>query len=85
MVARRGSRGWIVLTKDQRLAIQTPRDCGLTRQPRASLRTYAGNLRGVDIAAAFLAALPDMLRIVRSRSGPFVAKVSRAGHVALGQ
>ena len=43
----------------------------------------AGNLRGNEIAAAFVAALPRIFRILRSRPGPFVARVSQAGHVAI--
>ena len=43
----------------------------------------AGNLRGREIAAVLLAALLRMYRILYSRPGPFVARVSQSGHVTI--
>jgi hypothetical protein len=41
----------------------------------------AGNLRGIEIAAAFLAALPRICSVLHSLPGPFVARVSPSGRV----
>ena len=42
----------------------------------------AGNLRGSEIAAVFVKALPRICKILASRSGPFVARITRAGEIA---
>jgi hypothetical protein len=42
----------------------------------------AGNLRGSEIAAVFIKALPRICKILASRSGPFVARITKAGEVA---
>lgn len=43
----------------------------------------AGNLRGSEIAAVFLTALPRIYRILHSRPGPFLARVSQSGHITI--
>jgi hypothetical protein len=43
----------------------------------------AGNLRGNEDRAVFLAALPRMHRILYSRPDAFVARVSQSGHVTI--
>ena len=76
-----GERGWVVLTKDQRLRYR-PLEIGALRASSARVFVLtAGNLRGGEIAAVFLAALPLICRILRSRPGPFVVRVSRSGRV----
>jgi predicted nuclease of predicted toxin-antitoxin system len=79
-----GERGWVVLTKDQRLRYR-PLEIAALRASNARVFVLtAGNLRGGEIAAAFVTALPRMQRILRSHTGSFVARVSQAGHVTLG-
>jgi predicted nuclease of predicted toxin-antitoxin system len=76
-----GERGWVVLTKDQRLRYR-PLEIGALRASNARVFVLtAGNLRGTEIAAVFLAALPLICRILYSRPGPFVARVSQSGRV----
>ena len=78
-----GERGWVVLTKDQRLRYR-PLEIGALRASNARVFVLtAGNLRGSEIAAVFLAALPRMCRVLHSRPGPFVARVSQSGHVTI--
>jgi len=43
----------------------------------------AGNLRGIEIAAVFLSALPRICGILNSLPGPFIAHVSQSGHVTI--
>jgi hypothetical protein len=42
----------------------------------------AGNLRGSEIAAVFVKALPLIYSILALRSGPFVARITKAGEIA---
>jgi hypothetical protein len=78
-----GGRGWIVLTKDQRLRYR-PLEIAALRASNARVFVLtAGNLRGIEIAAVFLAAIPRICNILRSCLGPFVARVSQSGHVTI--
>ena len=78
-----GERGWVVLTKDQRLRY---RPLEITALRASNARVFvltSGNLRGIEIAAVFRAALPRIHRILQSRPGPFVARVSQSGHLTI--
>jgi len=78
-----GERGWVVLTKDQRLRYR-PLEISALRASNARVFVLtAGNLRGSEIAAVFLAALPRMFRILRSTPGPFLARLSQSGHITI--
>jgi predicted nuclease of predicted toxin-antitoxin system len=78
-----GERGWVVLTKDQRLRYR-PLEIAALRSSNARVFVLtAGNLRGVEIATVFRTALPRIYRTLHSRRGPFVARVSRSGHVII--
>ena len=78
-----GEYGWVVLTKDQRLRYR-PLEIGALRASNARVFVLtAGNLRGGEIAAVFLAALPRMCRVLHSRRGPFVARVSQSARVTI--
>jgi hypothetical protein len=79
-----GKKGWVVLTKDQRLRYR-PLEIGALRASNARVFVLiAGNLRGIEIAETFLAALPRICKILRTRPGPFVARVSQSGRVTVG-
>jgi len=72
----------VVLTKDTRIRRRT-----LERQAMetARLRVFAlsaGNLSGAGQAAAFVRALPRIRRLA-TQAGPFVARVTAIGSVAL--
>lgn len=78
-----GERGWVVLTKDQRLRYR-PLEIAAPRASKARVFVLtAGNLRGIEIAAVFLAALPRICKALDSLPGPFVARVSQSGHVTI--
>ncbi len=78
-----GKWGWVVLTKDQRLRYRPLEIAALRASAARVFVLTAGNLRGIQIADVFLAALPRINRILHSRQGPFVARVSRSGHVTI--
>lgn len=78
-----GARGWVVLTKDQRLRYR-PLEISALRDSAARVFVLtAGNLRGVEIAEAFVLALRRIHNVLRTRPGPFLASVSRSGHVTM--
>ena len=78
-----GERGWVILTKDQRIRYR-PLELGALRTSGARVFVLtAGNVRGIEIAGVFLAALPKMIRLLRSHAGPFVARVSGSGKVSI--
>lgn len=79
-----GRCGWVVLTKDQRLRYR-PLEIAALRASNARVFVLtAGNLRGQEIAVLFRDALPAITRILNRRSGPFVARVSKSGEIAVG-
>lgn len=78
-----GKKGWVVLTKDQRirhrgLELKALRDA----QVRAFVLT-TGNLQGHDMAAIFVKALPAMQRFVRKTNPPFIARLTKPGKITL--
>ena len=78
-----GERGWVILTKDQRLRYR-PLEIAALRASNARVFVLtAGNLRGSQIAAVFLEALPRIYRVLNSRRGPFVARISQAANVVI--
>jgi predicted nuclease of predicted toxin-antitoxin system len=78
-----GELGWVVLTKDQKLRYR-PLEINALRASKARVFVLtAGNLRGVEIGAIFLGALPRICKVLESRPGPFVARVSKSGKVTM--
>lgn len=80
---RVGKRGWVVLTKDQRLRYR-PIEIAALRSSHARVFVLtAGNLRGSEIVVVFVSALQRIFKILRSLSGPFVACISKSAHVTV--
>ena len=80
-----GERGWVVLTKDQRLRYRPLEIAALKSSGARVFILVAGNLRGSEIAEVFKAALPAMCRVLRGRRrGPFVGRVTKGGRVSVG-
>jgi predicted nuclease of predicted toxin-antitoxin system len=78
-----GRRGWIVLTKDKRIRYR-----GLELQAiiDGNVRAFVlrgGEMKGQEMADAFVKALPKMQRIVEKQAPPFIAKVTAGGAVDL--
>lgn len=73
--------GWVALTKDDRIRYHRHE---LQRFMEAGLRVFvlaSGSLRGEEMAAAFVAALPRMRRIATALRGALVARITRHGTV----
>jgi hypothetical protein len=78
-----GKRGWIVLTKDDRVRYRvTERTAIVSAKVRAFVLTST-QLQGTEMAAAFVKALPRIIRLVANHAPPFIARVSRTGKVSL--
>jgi hypothetical protein len=78
-----GKRGWIVLTKDDRIRYRTTERTALaTARVRAFVLT-SSQLQGAEMAAAFLAALPRIKRLIAKHNPPFIGRVSRSGMVSM--
>ena len=59
-----GERGWVVLTKDQKLRYRPLEIAALRASSARVFVLTAGNLRGIEIAAVFLEALPRRLNAI---------------------
>jgi predicted nuclease of predicted toxin-antitoxin system len=76
-----GRRSWVVLTKDQRLRYRPLELAALRASHARVFILVAGNLRGAEIASVFVKALPRIFRVLRSRPGPFVARITSGAQV----
>jgi hypothetical protein len=72
-----------VLTKDDRIRYRvTERAAIVSARVRAFVLTST-QLQGIEMAAAFVKALPRIKRILANNAPPFIARVSRTGKVSL--
>ena len=78
-----GERGVVVLTKDQKIRYRPLEIAALRGSNARVFVLIAGNLRGSEIADVFLSSLPKIFRMLNSRPGPFVARISRFGWIAV--
>lgn len=76
-----GRRGWVVLTKDKRIADRRLERLAVASAEVRMFVLVAGNLTGQDMAAAYVKALPSMQRFARTHQPPVIAKVYRDGTV----
>jgi len=77
-----GERGWIVLTKDDRIRY---RPAALEAYRRNKVQVFifgSGEMKAQEMADAFVKALPKLLRFARNKPAPFFARISRAGLVS---
>ena len=72
-----------MLTKDQGLRYRLLEKAALRASNARVFVLTAGNLRGTEIAAVFLAALQRIYNVLRSMPGPFVARVSQSARVTI--
>jgi predicted nuclease of predicted toxin-antitoxin system len=78
-----GERGWVILTKDQRLRYR-PLEIAALRSSKARVFVLmAGNLRGIEIAEVFVSALLAICKVLHRHRGSFLAHVSKSGKVTM--
>jgi len=78
-----GKRGWIVLTKDDRIRYRATERMALASAKVRAFVLTSSQLQGPDMAAAFVNALPRIKRLVANHAPPFIGRVSRSGKVSL--
>jgi len=78
-----GSRGWIVLTKDERIRYRMIEQHVMMRASVAAFILTAGGVTGAEMARIFIRALPKIRRFVRTYRRPFIASVTRSSAVVL--
>jgi hypothetical protein len=79
-----GRQGWIVLTKDTRIRYRAIETTALrAAKVRAFVLTAKGDLSGQEIAGIFSKALPSIKKVCAKIAPPFIARLSREGHVSL--
>lgn len=78
-----GRRGWVVLTKDDRIRRHPLELAALESSGVAAFILTAQSVTGADMAKLFVAALPRIHAVLRTRSRPFIATVTAAGQVTV--
>jgi hypothetical protein len=78
-----GRRGWILLTKDDRIRSSTAQRGILLRAGVRAFILSSANLPGPAMAEAFGAAAKRMLRLAAAERRPFIARLSPSGEVKL--
>lgn len=74
-----GKKGWIVLTKDNRLRYHSREKATLLRWGVKAFILTARNLKGDEIAGAFAAALPRINNFLERHTKACIVAVSRDG------
>ena len=78
-----GSRGWIVLTKDDRIRYRVTERTALAVAKVKAFVLTSTQLQGSEMADAFIKALPRIKRLLAKHRAPFLGRVSRHGKVSL--
>lgn len=78
-----GKQGWVVLTKDDRIRY---RPAALAAYRRHKVRVFvfgSGEMKGQEMAEAFVKAFPKILQFALEQAAPFFARISRSGLVSI--
>ena len=78
-----GERGWIVLTRDDRIRYRTQERTALIQAGARAFVLVRRSLSGPAMAAAFVNALPAIQRFVERHQAPFITRVTQTGNVSL--
>lgn len=78
-----GARGWVVLTKDQRIHRRRAEFQTLVAANVAAFVLSSGNMTGVAMGRAFVLGYPRIKKMLRDYERPFVAAINAAGKVKL--
>ena len=82
-LAEVGKKGWVVLTKDDRIRY---RPAALDAYRRHGVRVFifgSGEMKAQEMADAFVRALPKISRFAIRKAAPFFARISRSGSVSI--
>ena len=78
-----GQRGWIVLTRDDRIRYRFHERTALLQARIRAFVLVRRSLSGPAMAEAFVNALPAMRQFVERHQAPFIARVTQTGNVSL--
>jgi len=78
-----GVRGWVVLTKDARIRTNSLEREMLLSANVAAFILGRGDMKGPEMATAFLTALPRMAKVLRRWDVPIVATITALGGVSV--
>ena len=78
-----GSRGWVVLSKDDRIRLNEVERNALAGAGVAAFFLGRGDRTGPQMASAIVKALPAMKRALRRFHVPFIARISMDGDVSV--
>jgi hypothetical protein len=76
-----GERGWVVLTKDKAMQHSEIERAAIQNARVPVFILVRSDLSGAEMASIFVKALPAILRILRTHTPPFIAKIYRDGSV----
>lgn len=71
-----GQRGWVAITHDRHIRYK-PNERSAVVEHGVALLVVVGHARYADLAHAFVATLPRILRFVEHHQPPYIAKVYR--------
>jgi hypothetical protein len=74
-----GERGWVLLTKDKRIRYNELEKSAVRQYKIREFYFSSGNYSGAEMADILVAALRDMVRILRNQPAPFIASLTKSG------
>lgn len=74
-------RGWIILTKDQKIAYRTLEQVAIALSSARVFALSSGDISGDQMGEAFRKALKKMESLAKGYPSPFIAKVYKSGRV----
>lgn len=78
-----GQRGWVVLSKDKWIRKRSVELTALRATGVAAFVLAGGDMKGSEMAHAFVTARTPMRKLLRDYEPPFIAKVTAHGKVEL--
>lgn len=78
-----GRNGWILITKDKRIRFNELEKNAVIAYRVREFYFTSGNHSGAEMAAMLVTALPDMIRFFKKYQPPFIASITKSGHVHL--
>ena len=78
-----GEREWVVVTVDRRIRYRQLEWLAFKAGMVRAFAFSSGNLRAEEMAGIFLRALPEILRFLEEERAPFLATITKSGHVQM--
>jgi len=78
-----GEKGWTLITKDKRIRFNDLEKAAVVAYRVREFYFTSGNYSGAEMATMLTTALPEIIRLCRTQAPPFIASITKAGHVHL--